>query len=91
VEQEQGDALTAYRLHLDEKTITRSRRLALLGSVREDRWMNQQGERPRQAIDRKEWVITGLLQTLYRSGYRSGAEDPGGNSDDSGPGRYPSR
>ena len=29
-------------------------------------------------------VITGLLQTTYRLGSRSGAENPGGNSDDSG-------
>ena len=84
VEQEQRDALTAYGLHLDEKTITRSRRLALLGSIREDRWMNQQGERLRQAIDRKQWVITGLLQAIYRSGNRSGAESPGGDAEDSG-------
>jgi hypothetical protein len=80
VDQEQHDALTAYGLHLDEKTITRSGRLARLGSSREDRWMNLQGERLRQAIDRKQWVITGLLQTLYRSDYQSGAQNSGGNS-----------
>jgi hypothetical protein len=64
VGQEQQDALNAYGLQLDQKTMTRSARLARLGSGRDDRWMNQQGERLRQAIDRKQWVITGLLQTL---------------------------
>jgi len=68
VDEEQRDALTAYGLHLDQKTITRSGRLALLRSGREDRWMNLQGERLRQAIDRKQRIITALLRTLYRPG-----------------------
>jgi hypothetical protein len=80
VDQEQRDALTAYGICLDEKTITRSGRLARLGSSREDRWMNLQGERLRQAIDRKQWVITGLLQTLHRSGAENPGESPGASS-----------
>ena len=84
VDQELRDALDAYGLHLDEKTITRTGRLSRLGPTREDQWMNLQGERLRRAIDRKQWVITGLLQILYRS-----RKEESENSPASGPDRIP--
>jgi hypothetical protein len=64
VEREEQDALTAYGLRLDEQTMTRAACLARLGPRHgRDRLMSLQGERLRQAIDRKQWVINGLLQT----------------------------
>lgn len=62
VEAEEQDAATAYGLHLDEKTMTRSGRLAQLGPTQQDYWMDRRGERLRQAIDRKQWLILSLLQ-----------------------------
>ncbi|HEY6292509.1 MAG TPA: hypothetical protein VI455_13255 [Terriglobia bacterium] len=61
---EEQDAITAYRLELDQKTMTRAACLGRLGPTRHDIWMNLQGERLRQAIDRKQWVITGLLKAM---------------------------
>jgi hypothetical protein len=79
VDDELRGALTAYGIQLDQKTMTRAGRLARLRSERDDRWMNLQGERLRQAIDRKQWVITGLLQTLCRAGGSSSGEVSGGD------------
>ena len=75
VEAEEQDAATAYGLHLDEKTMTRSACLAQLGPTRQDYWRDRRGERLRQAIDRKQWLILSLLQQLglaekCRSKYR---------------------
>jgi len=64
VEAAQQDAERSYTLELDARTTTRAACLAGLGARHEGRWMEQQGERLRQAIDRKQWVINGLLQTL---------------------------
>jgi len=64
LEAEEQRAITAYGLELDEKTMTRAACMGRLSSARDDLWMNLQGERLRQAIDRKQWVITGLLQAL---------------------------
>ena len=64
VDAEEQDASTAYGLHLDEKTMTRLACLARLGPTRQDYWMDRRGERLRQAIDRKQWLILGLLRSL---------------------------
>jgi hypothetical protein len=61
---EEDDALTGYRLKLDEKTVTRAACIAALAPTSDDRLMELQAERLRRAIDRKQWVINGLLQTL---------------------------
>jgi len=61
---EEQDAITAYGLEMDGKTMTRAACLGRLGPTRDDHWMDRRGERLRQAIDRKQWVIIGLLQTL---------------------------
>jgi len=61
---EEQSALTAYGLELDKRTMTRAACLGRLGPTRDDIWMNLQGERLRQAIDRKQRVINGLLQAL---------------------------
>jgi hypothetical protein len=53
-----------YGLARDEKTMTRTACLAHLGPTHESLWMDRQGERLRQAIDRKQWVIIGLLQAF---------------------------
>ena len=64
VEAEEQEAITAYGLALDEKTMTRAACQARLGPTHEDLWMDRRGERLRQAIDRKQWVIIGLLQAF---------------------------
>ena len=64
VEAAQHEAERAYTLELDARTKTRVACLWGLGATSEDYWMEQQGERPRRAIDRKQWVIDWLLQTL---------------------------
>jgi hypothetical protein len=64
VEAEEQEAMTAYGLHLDEKTMTRQACLSQLGPTRQDYWMDRRGEHLRQAIDRKQWLILGLLQAL---------------------------
>jgi hypothetical protein len=64
VELEFHEAREAYTLSLDERTMTRAECLASLAPTQQDIWMDRQGERLRRAIDRKQWVITGLLQTL---------------------------
>jgi len=61
---EQRDATTAYGLYLDDAGMPAPARLARLGPTEEHRAMSLEGERLRNAIDRKQWVITGLLQTL---------------------------
>jgi len=61
---EEQSALTAYGLELDKRTMTRAACLGRLGPTRQDLWMNLQGERLRQAIDRKQRVINGLLLAL---------------------------
>lgn len=61
---EEKDALTAYGLALDEKTMTRAACQARLGPTREDVWMDRRGEQLRIAIDRKQRVITELLKAL---------------------------
>ncbi|HEY6292319.1 MAG TPA: hypothetical protein VI455_12280 [Terriglobia bacterium] len=68
VEDEEQDAQQAYVLELDRRTTTRAACLAGLGPRSDDMWMEQQGDQLRRAIDRKQWVITGLLQTLGLAG-----------------------
>jgi hypothetical protein len=63
VDQQQQWAMSGYELELDKRTVTGSAAIARLAPQREDQWMYLQVERLRSAIDRKQWVITGLLQT----------------------------
>ncbi len=76
---EEDEAVRAYGLYLDEATMPRSERLARLAPGESDRTMSLQGERLRHDIDRKQWVITGLLQLL---GACWDASDNAGNQDD---------
>jgi hypothetical protein len=64
VEHEIEDAMEGYGLELDERAKTAEARLAGLAPTRQDHWMSVQEDRLRRAIDRKQWVINGLLQTL---------------------------
>jgi hypothetical protein len=64
VDREIEDAMEGYDLELDERTKTAEARLAELAPTREDRWMNEQADRLRRAIDRKQWVITGMIQAF---------------------------
>jgi hypothetical protein len=61
---EERDALAAYALHLDQASMPQSASRARLGATQRDRAMSLQGERLRQAIDRKQRVITSLLRAL---------------------------
>jgi hypothetical protein len=63
LDREETRAMEGYELELDKRTVTGSACLSRLAPRREDQWMNLQIERLRRAIDRKQWVITGLLQT----------------------------
>ena len=83
IDEEYRDTMSLYLLKLDEKTMTRFACLAGLGPTRDDHWMHLQGERLRRAIDRKQWVINGLLQTLHlheRFGPEAGSDVPGTGS-----------
>ncbi|HXJ93525.1 MAG TPA: hypothetical protein VMT20_11655 [Terriglobia bacterium] len=62
--EEQEEIGRFYGLARDEKMMTRTECMALLGNTREDAWMDRQGERMRQAIDRKQALIVRLLK-LY--------------------------
>ena len=62
VKEEQAEIAGFYGLARDEKMMTRTECLALLGPTREDLWMDRQGERLRQAIDRKQRLIVRLLK-----------------------------
>jgi len=65
VEKERKRAGEAYVLQLDAKTMTRAACVTQLGpSYEEDNWLDRRGERLRHAIDRKMWLINGLLQTF---------------------------
>jgi hypothetical protein len=65
VEKEYRDAMNAYLLKLEEKTMTRFACLAGLGvNSIEDQRMHCQGQWLRQAIDRKQKVITDLLKAF---------------------------
>jgi hypothetical protein len=79
---EEQDVITAYRLELDQKTMTRAACLGRLGPTRDDLWMDRRGVQLRQAIDRKQWVIIGLLQTLglTRRSAPEAADDTGGET-----------
>lgn len=61
---EQQDAVAAYGLYVDHATLPEAACVARLRQTADDRAMTLQGERLRQAIDRKQWVIIGLLQAL---------------------------
>jgi hypothetical protein len=61
---EAREALAGYTLYLDQATLPEAACVARLKLTREDRAMSLHGERLRQAIDRKQWVIIGLLQAL---------------------------
>jgi hypothetical protein len=64
VDREIEDAMDGYALELDERTKTLEARLAELAPTRQDVWFSLEIDRLRRAVDRKQWVITGLLQTL---------------------------
>ena len=75
---EQRDATSAYGLYLDDASMPPRARLASLAPTEDHRAMSLEGERLRHAIDRKQWVIIGLLQALglYRQGFADAAEPP---------------
>jgi len=81
IAREEQDALTAYGLAPDQKTMTRAACQARLGPTREDLWMDRRGKLLRRAIDRKQWVITGLLQTLGLAGQQAATEAGNGRSE----------
>jgi len=58
------DALEDYTVYLDQATMPEAACVARLKQRPQDRAMSLHGERLRQAIDRKQWVITGLLRAL---------------------------
>jgi hypothetical protein len=64
VHEEEEEIAGEHGLVREEKTMTRTACLALLAPTREDLWMDRQGERLRQAIDRKQMLIMRLLK-LY--------------------------
>lgn len=63
LEQEEQRAMDGYELELDKRTVTGAACVSRLAPRHQDQWMYLQGQRLRQAIDRKQWVITGLRQT----------------------------
>lgn len=65
---EEEAAVALFSLYVDRATMPESECRSRLGTTREDRSMSLQGERLRQAIDRKHWVINSLLQTLHLAG-----------------------
>ena len=64
VEEEERRAMTAWQLALYEGRITNAAGQARLAPKREDHWMNRQGDRLRQAIDRKMRFTPVLLRSL---------------------------
>jgi len=80
---EQQEAATAYGLYLDDTSLPDSARVASLSPTKRDGSMALEGTRLRQAIDRKQWVITGLLQTLGLHHRRD--SDPGAASEPKNP------
>ena len=97
IEQEELYAENGYELELDKRTITGSASISFLAPRRKDQWLYLQTQRLRQAIDRKQWVITGLLQTpMMTRHYGANATEDGsrhdntaGDSPVSGPGGRP--
>lgn len=65
VAQEEEDAISAYGIYLDETSLPRSARVTNLRPRSRDRAMQLQGERLRQAIDRKQRLIIALLRALH--------------------------
>jgi hypothetical protein len=93
IEQEEQHAMGGYELELDKRTVTGSAAISRLAPRRKDQWMLLQAERLRRAIDRKQWVISGLLQTpmmarRYGSNVAEGHES-GGNGAPDGAGDQP--
>jgi len=64
VELEQQDAVAAYGLCVDHATMPEAACVARLSQTPADRAMSLQGERLRQAIDRKQRVIVSVLRLL---------------------------
>jgi hypothetical protein len=64
VEEEEHDVTEAWGIELLEKSVTPAARRARLAPTREDHWMNRQGDRLRQAIDRKMRFTVTLLKVL---------------------------
>ncbi|HEV2425143.1 MAG TPA: hypothetical protein VGZ29_09990 [Terriglobia bacterium] len=58
------DAVAAYGLYVDHATLPEAACVARLRQTADDRAMTLQGERLRQAIDRKQRVIISLLRVL---------------------------
>ena len=56
--------MAAWEQALSERRITSAESQARLASTREDHWMNRQGDRLRQAIDRKMRFAPILLKML---------------------------
>ncbi|HUI40997.1 MAG TPA: hypothetical protein VL523_03405 [Terriglobia bacterium] len=82
VEKEERDALESCETALDALTETGSAARSKLAPRPEDHWMMAQGDQLRRAIDRKQWVINGLVQTfgltakLRAGSAESGPEEP---------------
>lgn len=64
LDEEEHDVMEAWGIELLEKSISPAARRARLAPTREDHWMNRQGDRLRQAIDRKMRLTVTLLQVL---------------------------
>jgi hypothetical protein len=93
VDRETEAAMDAWKLMLDQKTMTGEARVAELAPNRDDHWLNVQIDRLRRAVDRKQWVITGVLQTLKRpegTAEQAPAETEGRPSSSPGKGFPPS-
>jgi hypothetical protein len=61
---EERDVLEAWEIALEDREVTRAAERARLAPTRDDHWMNRQGDRLRQAIDRKMRFTPVLLRSL---------------------------
>jgi len=85
IQQEEENVAEGYEIELDKRTVTGSAAVSRLAPRRKDHLLYLQEERLRRAIDRKQWVITGFLQTpMMTRRYGANAADEGGGSHQNG-------
>ena len=85
VQAEERKVMAAWELALYERRMTSAASQARLAPTREDHWMNRQGDRLRQAIDRKLRFTPILLKMLGLGNDRVGT-GAGGGADKPAPG-----
>ena len=64
IEDEHRDVMKAWDIEIRSKRFTQAEKRTRLAATKEDHWMNRQGDRLRQAIDRKLRFTVTLLQVL---------------------------